>query len=83
MNDTPTEAARLERLEAELLQIRANLRALLDHVAVRRGFCKGPNCGAALWFVQHADTGALTPYEMSGLNHFVTCPDRERFKRPR
>jgi hypothetical protein len=37
-------------------------------------------CGVKLYFVRHAN-GKLAPYTADGVNHFATCPDRDRFKK--
>lgn len=42
------------------------------------GTCRG--CSAAIHWVTHKN-GKKTPYNSSGLNHFVSCPERERFKK--
>ncbi len=54
--------------------------ALLMHVSTT-GVCKG--CGAPIRWVHHVDTGKHTPYDLDGVNHFVTCPDRVKFKKPK
>jgi hypothetical protein len=52
---------------------------LLEHVG-KKGVCDGPNCHAVIYWVTHTN-GRKTPYTMAGLNHFVDCPDRDRFAR--
>lgn len=52
--------------------------ALLNNVA-DVGHCKG--CGASIKWVRHRN-GKRTPYDISGLNHFVSCPDAKEFKKP-
>lgn len=42
------------------------------------GICRG--CGARIYWVEHRN-GKKVPYTSFGLNHFVNCPERERFKR--
>lgn len=37
-------------------------------------------CGAELFFVRHR-TGKFAPYTADGLNHFIACPEANRFKR--
>jgi hypothetical protein len=40
--------------------------------------CKA--CGERLFFVRH-NTGKVAPYTIEGINHFVNCPQADRFKR--
>ena len=42
------------------------------------GVCRG--CHASIFFVKHLN-GANTPYDPSGLNHFVSCPKANDFKK--
>lgn len=42
------------------------------------GVCRG--CEASVFWVRHLN-GANTPYDPSGLNHFVSCPKSADFKR--
>lgn len=76
--------------EADLNQTMANLRGcliaqggamlwLLDHVG-KKASCDGPNCGRTIYWVTHTN-GRKTPYTAAGLNHFVDCPDRDRFRK--
>lgn len=37
-------------------------------------------CGAPIFFVIHTN-GKQVPYTEAGLNHFVDCPQRERYQR--
>lgn len=50
---------------------------LLDLIG-DRGVCRG--CGQVCVWVKHKN-GSATPYDLSGLNHFVSCPQRDRFKK--
>lgn len=52
-----------------------NVRRLLDAIA----FTKTCSCGRAIWMVRHK-SNALTPYTDEGVNHFIDCPDREKFR---
>ncbi len=52
---------------------------MLEHIG-KKGTCDGPTCGAPIYWVTHTN-GRKTPYTPAGLNHFVDCPDRDRFKR--
>lgn len=54
-----------------------SMRKLLTQIA-DQGLCRG--CGAKVYWVEHKN-GKRTPYTEAGLNHFVNCPERERFKR--
>jgi hypothetical protein len=38
--------------------------------------CSG--CQAAIYWVRHKN-GRKTPYDPSGLNHFISCPKAEQF----
>ncbi len=67
------------KLQACITAQAAAMEWLLSHVG-KKGTCDGPNCGAPIWFVIHSN-GKRTPYTPAGLNHFVDCPDRERFQR--
>lgn len=40
--------------------------------------CRG--CGAEILFA-FSPKGARTPLDRDGTNHFITCPDRDRFRR--
>lgn len=55
------------------------MKLLLGHVG-KKGTCDGPNCGAPIYWVTHYN-GKGVPYTEAGLNHFVDCPDRDRFRR--
>jgi hypothetical protein len=54
------------------------MRRLLELTAVETRKCKA--CGVMLFFVQHS-SGKVAPYTADGLNHFVNCPQAERFKK--
>lgn len=67
------ETARREKLESRCAELAADeLRA-----------CKA--CGKQLAFVRHRDTGRVAPYDLDGetvgVNHFITCPKAEQFRR--
>lgn len=59
------------------------LETLLRHVADELRACKA--CGKQLAFVRHRDTGRVAPYDLDGetvgVNHFITCPKAEQFRR--
>lgn len=40
--------------------------------------CKG--CGLQLAFVRHHN-GKLAPYDIDGVNHFITCVKAEEFRK--
>lgn len=42
--------------------------------------CSG--CGARIFWVRHRN-GKPTPYDPNGLNHFISCPKAENFRRAR
>ena len=64
---------------------------LVDGKRGRLGPCNGPHCGAIVVWVFNPKTGRTSPYDVQpdpkhperALSHFVTCPDAERFRRPR
>jgi hypothetical protein len=57
------------------------MRLLVNH-AGKKASCDGPTCGRTIYWITHTN-GKRTPYDESGLNHFVSCPDSDRFKRAR
>ncbi len=63
--------------EITAAEYRKRLGALLSNCGTP-ATCKG--CGAAVYWLRHAN-GKNTPYTPAGLNHFVDCEERERFKR--
>ena len=42
--------------------------------------CRG--CGALMAWAQ-TPVGRMAPLDQDGTNHFVTCPEREQFRRKR
>ena len=64
--------ARLHEAEA-LKRISFLLKSVGDE-----GVCKG--CLAKILWVRHRNA-KVVPYDPDGTNHFVSCADRERFKR--
>lgn len=48
--------------------------------AGRKTTCDG--CGKTIYFVHHTN-GSNTPYTEAGLVHFIDCPERDRFRRPK
>lgn len=50
----------------------------LLNLAGTPGVCRG--CEASVFWVKHLN-GANTPYDPSGLNHFVSCPKVNDFKK--
>lgn len=53
------------------------METLLQNIA-DRGTCSG--CGAALYWVRHKN-GKRVPYTPAGLNHFISCPKAEQFRK--
>lgn len=95
--DTPlhTEEASVAELESQierlhqLLEERELARQALDkrltQLLSRVGqanICSGPNCGARVWWITHAN-GKKAPYDPDGTPHFATCPDSSQFHRRR
>lgn len=76
---TTTAEMHVERLKAQVAQMRINIRALLDHVG-DLARCKG--CGVEIWWIK-TRAGRRAPYTQDGLNHFADCPQAERFRRTR
>lgn len=60
---------------------RKRIRVILTTAAGPPAPCKGPNCGADVWKVTKADGTGRVPFGAEGLNHFITCPDRDSFRR--
>jgi len=62
--------------------IRANIQGLFKSLGARSKKC---SCGAEIWFVVQysSERGRVvsTPYTADALNHFVDCPDRDRFRK--
>ena len=69
------ELARVIRVEIE-----EALRGLLELIA-GHGTCKG--CGAPIYWVKHVGKVEPVPYSTAGINHFIDCPKREQFRKPR
>lgn len=65
----------LNQLEVQ----RDRMRRLLHNVG-EEGICKG--CPARVIWVIHRN-GKRTPYDPDGTNHFITCPEAERFRPPK
>lgn len=70
----------IERLGNELAQTRKMLADLLLHVG-RQQQCTGPTCRQMIFMVHHVDSGKYAPYNLDGSSHFITCPDRDLFRR--
>jgi hypothetical protein len=66
-------------LEGCLAAQRTAMRSLLEKIG-RKTSCD--SCGKTIYFVRHTN-GANAPYTEAGLIHFVDCPERDRFKRPK
>lgn len=71
----PSPALREGFEEASRLQ--ANIDRLFAAIG-ERARCAG--CNAPIVWVLHK-TGRKAPYDHDGVNHFITCPKREDFKR--
>ena len=65
--------------EGEVERLKRNIAALLRNVGRKRP-CRGPSCTASIYMVEHLN-GADTPYDEDGTNHFITCPDRDKFRK--
>jgi hypothetical protein len=53
----------------------AAMKTLLELIG-DQGTCRG--CQAPIYWVTHRN-GKKAPYDSSGLNHFVSCPERAQF----
>lgn len=53
----------------------AAMLALLRNIG---GLAQCAGCGALIYWVRHKN-GKRTPYDPSGLNHFVSCPKADQF----
>lgn len=51
------------------------VRVALDHLGAPAR-CKG--CNREIWWIQHANTHRA-PYTEEALNHFIDCPERDKF----
>lgn len=67
-------------LEAQQAQYRRNIEALYRLIGARKQECMGPNCKETIWWVK-TKSGAAAPMTADGLNHFIDCVDREKFRR--
>lgn len=54
----------------------AAMLALLKNIG---DFARCRGCNAEIYWVTHRN-GKVTPYTPAGLNHFIDCPQAERFK---
>lgn len=67
----------IEQLGNQVAAQRKVIADLLKNVG-DPGVCKG--CLAEIHWVVHRN-GRRTPYDPTGVNHFITCPEREQFQR--
>lgn len=61
-------------------QIEEALQALLELIG-GPGRCKG--CGAPIYWVKHVGKVEPVPYSHGGINHFITCPNADQFRKRR
>jgi uncharacterized protein with PIN domain len=66
-------------VEQKLADARERMTHLLDQIGGPWASCKA--CGAAIRFVHHPRTKKSVPYTAEGQNHFIDCPDRDRFRK--
>lgn len=79
--DSLTDAMEKRWIETRAcLEAQATAMRFLLQKAGRKGTCEG--CGKTIYFVRHTN-GSNTPYTEAGLNHFVDCAQRDRFRRAR
>ena len=45
------------------------------------GVCKGPSCGATIYWKPLREGGPLHPCNADKTSHFSTCPDAKSFRR--
>lgn len=81
MNDDPAYNDWID-CKVELERARETMTTLLKNVAIRKDRCRSEKCRAEMLIVRHAN-GRETPYDADGTNHFITCPDRDRFRKAR
>lgn len=43
------------------------------------GECR--SCHAGIFWIHHPGTGRNAPYDADGVNHFITCPNRDAHRR--
>lgn len=72
-----SETPEIDQLQDCIAAQKTAMRALLQKIG-KQVACGG--CGAVMYFVVHSN-GKRVPYTEAGLNHFVDCPARDRFKR--
>lgn len=53
------------------------MKEFLDRIGTR-GNCNG--CGIPIWWVRH-NNQKMVPYTGVGKNHFIDCPQKDRFKK--
>jgi hypothetical protein len=70
-------AERIRQLSQDLSAATALMTNLLGHIGERMQ-CRG--CHAEIYFVVHRN-GRRTPYDPTGINHFITCPHAADFKK--
>lgn len=54
-----------------------NMKDLLARIADSTGQCKG--CARPLFWVRHRN-GKVVPYTEAGQNHFIDCPNADRWR---
>lgn len=77
---TPTQPAAEKSQENQTPTELLRRITLLLSLVGDQSICKG--CGAGIWWVQHRN-GKRAPYTSEGLNHFIDCPQAQRFKKAR
>jgi hypothetical protein len=71
----------VRQLMQDLESAHAAAEALLKNIGMA-GRCKG--CNARIYWVRHSSTtGRTAPYNPDGTPHFGTCPDADKFRRPK
>lgn len=77
-NAAEWDAAKEDELAAAIVALwRGWAEPILRSVAVEVRACKG--CGTMLAFCRN-ERGVLVPYQLDGVNHFITCPKRDQFR---
>lgn len=72
-------AAGFQTLEAACADALQTALANLIRLCGEPGFCRG--CNSRVFWFRHKESGKLTPYTTSGLNHFIDCPKAKDFKK--
>lgn len=69
----------IQKLTADLdYQVKATMK-LVDRISEGVGTCK--SCGKQIWWVKHAASGTLVPYDHDGVMHAKRCNTARTYTR--